>query len=38
MAFVFDPSKSRQNLAKHRIDFVSAQRLWDDPKLLEARG
>ena len=38
MAFLFDPSKSRQNLAKHGIDFVAAQRLWDDPKLLEARA
>jgi len=38
MAFVFDPSKSRQNLAKHGISFLNAQRLWDDPQLLEARA
>jgi hypothetical protein len=35
MAFEFDPRKSRANLAKHGIDFVEAQRLWDDPDLLE---
>lgn len=35
MAFVFDPRKSAANLAKHGIDFVEAQRLWEDPDLLE---
>jgi hypothetical protein len=35
MAFEFDPRKSRAHLAKHGIDFVEAQRLWDDPDLLE---
>lgn len=35
MAFVFDPPKSRQNLAKHGIDFGAAQQLWNDPNLLE---
>ena len=35
MGFEFDPQKSRQNLAKHGIDFVEAQKLWDDPMLLE---
>lgn len=35
MAFVFDPSKSRQNLAKHGINFVAAQRLWRDPNVLQ---
>lgn len=33
--FEFDPKKSRANEAKHGIDFVRAQRLWDDPELLE---
>lgn len=35
MPFEFDPRKSAANLAKHGIDFVEAQRLWDDPDLLE---
>ena len=35
MAFEFDPDKSAANLAKHGIDFVEAQRLWEDPDLLE---
>jgi uncharacterized DUF497 family protein len=35
MAFEFDPQKSKGNLAKHGIDFLDAQRLWDDPMLLE---
>lgn len=35
MAFEFDPRKSATNLAKHGIDFVEAQRLWEDPDLLE---
>jgi uncharacterized DUF497 family protein len=35
MAFEFDPRKSAANLAKHGIDFVEAQRLWEDPDLLE---
>lgn len=34
MAFDFDPRKSAANLAKHGIDFVEAQRLWEDPDLL----
>lgn len=33
--FEFDPLKSESNLAKHNIDFVEAQRLWNDPMLLE---
>jgi uncharacterized DUF497 family protein len=33
--FEFDPEKSRRNKAKHGIDFVKAQRLWDDPEMLE---
>ena len=35
MAFEFDPRKSAANLAKHGIDFVEAQRMWEDPDLLE---
>jgi uncharacterized protein len=34
-AFEFDAAKSESNLAKHGIDFVEAQRLWNDPMLLE---
>jgi uncharacterized DUF497 family protein len=33
--FEFDEAKSHSNLQKHGIDFVEAQRLWDDPNLLE---
>jgi uncharacterized protein len=33
--FEFDPAKSASNRAKHGIDFVEAQALWDDPMLLE---
>jgi len=33
--FEYDEKKSKQNLAKHGIDFDSAQSLWDDPDLLE---
>jgi len=33
--FEFDEEKSRANLKKHGIDFVSAQELWEDPNLLE---
>ena len=35
MGFEFDPQKSDQNLAKHGIDFIEAQRLWNDQNLLE---
>jgi uncharacterized protein len=35
MSFEFDPAKSETNRAKHGIDFVEAQCLWDDPMLLE---
>ena len=34
-AFEFDPGKSHTNRHKHGIDFVEAQRLWQDPDLLE---
>jgi len=33
--FEFDESKSKSNLAKHGINFVDAQILWSDPRLLE---
>jgi len=35
MAFEFDPRKSAANLAKHGMDFIEAQKLWDDSNLLE---
>ena len=35
MDFEFDPLKSAANLAKHGIDFVAAQAIWDDPERLE---
>lgn len=33
--FEFDEAKSAINLSKHGIDFTDAQRLWNDPALLE---
>ena len=33
--FEFDAAKSESNSVKHNIDFMAAQRLWDDPMLLE---
>jgi len=35
MDFEFDPVKSAANKAKHGIDFVEAQALWNDPDRLE---
>ena len=35
MEFEFDPAKSAANQAKHGIDFVEAQELWNDPERLE---
>lgn len=35
LSFEFDCRKSNINLKKHGIDFVEAQLLWLDPKLLE---
>ena len=35
MEFEFDSQKSAANKAKHGIDFVEAQALWDDPDLIE---
>lgn len=33
--FEWDEEKSGTNRSKHGLDFVEAQRLWDDPDLLE---
>ncbi len=33
--FEYDEAKSDANFAKHGIDFVDAQQLWNDPDLLE---
>jgi len=33
--FEFDEAKSRSNKAKHGIDFVKAQELWQDDLLVE---
>ncbi|MFA6760969.1 MAG: BrnT family toxin [Sulfuricurvum sp.] len=35
MLFEYDPNKSASNLAKHGIDFIAAQLLWEDERLLE---
>ncbi len=35
MEFEFDKNKSSRNKLKHGIDFKEAQRLWDDPDLIE---
>ena len=35
LIFEFDENKSSSNLAKHGIDFVQAQELWNDSNLLE---
>ena len=35
ITYEFDDSKSQVNLLKHGIIFIDAQRLWDDPSLLE---
>ncbi len=35
MLFEFDEAKSRSNKAKHGIDFVKAEALWLDDRLIE---
>ena len=35
MEFEFDARKSSANRTKHGIDFNEAQKLWDDPYLIE---
>ncbi len=37
-SFEFDDQKSRLNLNKHGIDFVAAQRLWDDLDFIEIQA
>ncbi len=34
MIFEFDKQKSKRNNEKHGIDFVEAQRIWEDPDCL----
>ncbi len=36
--FEYDDAKSRANLEKHGIDFLDAQSLWNDPRLLEIQA
>lgn len=38
MRFEFDPAKSAANRAKHGIDFVEAQAIWEDPDRIEGPG
>ena len=38
MDFEFDEAKSQSNQRKHGIDFVEAQRLWQDDRLLEIQA
>lgn len=38
MHFEFDEQKSRANKAKHGIDFVEAQDLWLDDRLVEVEA
>jgi uncharacterized DUF497 family protein len=35
ITFEFDETKSQANLQKHGINFIDAQALWDDSRLLE---
>ncbi len=35
MEVEFDPNKSNMNKAKHGIDFIEAQTLWNDSDLIE---
>ena len=36
--FEYDDDKSKANEAKHGIDFLAAQELWNDPDLLELQA
>ena len=38
MRFEFDAAKSASNKAKHGIDIVEAQALWNDPDRVEGPG
>ena len=35
MIFEYDENKSKSNKKKHNIDFLEAQKLWDDPYAFE---
>ena len=35
LSFEYDENKSKENLAKHGMNFDDAQSLWEDPCLLE---
>ena len=38
MKFEWDPQKNRTNRLKHKIDFESAKRRWEDPDRIEIRA
>lgn len=38
MEFEFDPVKSASNKKKHGIDLTEAQRVWQDPSMIEGPG
>ncbi|MCL2490453.1 MAG: BrnT family toxin [Propionibacteriaceae bacterium] len=38
MEFEYDSNKSQTNLTKHGINFMTAQRLWDDAHRVEIKG
>jgi len=35
LKFEYDPNKSKSNLNKHGIDFIEAQKLWNDEDFME---
>jgi uncharacterized DUF497 family protein len=37
-SFEYDENKSQTNQQKHGIDFIEAQKLWEDDNLLEITG
>ena len=37
MRFEWDEDKNRRNLAKHKISFVTASSVFDDPQMLSVR-
>lgn len=38
LTFEFDPKKSKNNFEKHGIDFIAAQRIFDDEALAIIKG
>ena len=36
LLFEYDETKSKTNLAKHGIDFITAQQLWDDDNAIDS--